>query len=282
MSKKDLLSKSLENVIRQKEKNDEDIKRNIVIWSEFESLIPALQNHEKEQLEENILAEGCREALLLWKNEENYVLIDGHNRYEICQKHGIDFKIVVKDFESMEAAKSFMINNQLGRRNLTPEQMSYLRGKRYESEKLIQGGTGANQYKKLTAQEENGKYANFAHLHNTQERLAQEHQVSKRTIMNDALFAKAIDKIGEVNPELKRNILSGKSKITKSQVQELAKMENLPSLETIEDLETLFQTDKTKVSELDKVKNQLEKILKFKTFSKQEKQELMNYIESIL
>ena len=43
MSKKDLLSKSLENVIGQKEKNDEDIKRNIVIWEDFKSLIPALQ-----------------------------------------------------------------------------------------------------------------------------------------------------------------------------------------------------------------------------------------------
>ena len=283
MSKKDLLSKSLENVIRQKEKNDEDIKRNIVIWSEFESLIPALQNHEKEQLEENILAEGCREALLLWKNEENYVLIDGHNRYELCQKHGIDFKILVKDFESMEAAKSFMINNQLGRRNLTPEQMSYLRGKRYESEKLIQGGTGANQYKKLTAQEENGKYANFAYLHNTQERLAQEHQVSKRTIMNDALFAKAIDKIGEANAELKKEILSGKSKITKSQVQELAKMEKLPSLETIEDLENLFQTDKNKVfDQLKTKKDHLVKIIKNNDFDLMSLEQIEKFCLEIL
>jgi len=247
MSKKDLLSKSLENVIRQKEKNDEDIKRNIVIWEDFKSLIPALQTHEQQQLEENILAEGCREALLLWKNEENYVLIDGHNRYEICQKHGLDFKILVKDFESVAAAKSFMINNQLGRRNLTPEQASYLRGKRYESEKNKQGGIGENQYSKV---------AKIATLQKTHEKLAQEYGISARTIMNDALFAKAIDKIGEANPELKKEILSGKSKINKSQIQELAKMEKLPVLENIEDLENIFQNPKTSV--LEEVKDDLE------------------------
>ena len=266
MAKKDLLMGGMLKKIDDSnifEKAETQIKNKIEIVPPLKELIPSLGKEEYEQLEANILAEGCREALILWKNENKYILIDGHNRYEICQKHGIDFKILVKDFESMEAAKSFMINNQLGRRNLNPEQVSYLRGKRYESEKLIQGGTGANQYKKLTAQEENGKYANFAHLHNTQERLAQEHQVSKRTIMNDALFAKAIDKIGEVNPELKKEILSGKSKITKIQVQELAKMENLPSLETIEDLESLFQTDKTKVfDQLKTKKDHLVKIIK--------------------
>jgi len=190
---------------------------------------------EYEQIEANILSEGCREALILWEHGEQYILIDGHNRYEICQKHGIDFKIVVKEFESLASAKSFMINNQLGRRNLSAEQASYLRGKRYENEKNKQGGMGENQYSKV---------ANFA-TSKTREKLAEEYKVSERTVANDALFAKAIDKIGEVNPELKRNILSGKTKITKSQVQELAKMENLPVLEKIEDLENLFSLPKT-------------------------------------
>ena len=83
-----------------------------------------------------------------------------------------------------------------------------------------------------------------------------DHNVSEKTIRRDALFAKAIDKIGEVNPELKKEILSGKSKINKSQIQELAKMEKLPVLENIEDLENIFQNPKTSV--LEEVKDDLE------------------------
>ncbi|TAE04335.1 MAG: hypothetical protein EAZ97_00320, partial [Bacteroidetes bacterium] len=219
MAKKDLLMGGMLKKIDDSnifEKAETQIKNKIEIVPPLKELIPSLGKEEYEQLEANILAEGCREALILWENEDKYILIDGHNRYEICQKHGIDFKILVKDFESMEAAKSFMINNQLGRRNLTPEQVSYLRGKRYESEKNKQGGIGENQYSKV---------AKIATLQKTHEKLAQEYGISARTIMNDALFAKAIDKIGEANAELKKEILSGKSKITKSQVQELAKME---------------------------------------------------------
>jgi len=293
MAKKDLLMGGMLKKIDDSnifEKAETQIKNKIEIVPPLKELIPSLGKEEYEQLEANILAEGCREALILWENENKYILIDGHNRYEICQKHGIDFKILVKDFESMEAAKSFMINNQLGRRNLTPEQVSYLRGKRYESEKNKQGGIGENQYSKVakiaTLQNEESqgskvakiatlqneelqgsKVAEFSTLQKTHEKLAQEYGISARTIMNDALFAKAIDKIGEVNPELKKEILSGKTKITKSQVQELAKMENLPSLETIEDLETLFQTDKNKVfDQLKTKKDHLVKIIKNNDF----------------
>jgi len=238
---------------------------------------PSLQTVEYEQLEANILSEGCREGLILWQNGDNYVLIDGHNRYEICQKHGIDFKIVVKEFESLASAKSFMINNQLGRRNLSAEQASYLRGKRYENEKNKQGGMGENQYSKV---------ANFA-TSKTREKLAEEYKVSERTVANDALFAKAIDKIGEVNPELKKEILSGKTKITKNQVQELAKMENLPMLE---DLVNLFHfpknpqaknefSEKTKVEVL---KEKLHKIFKSEKLNESEKAEVITYIEKLI
>ena len=60
------------------------------IAPEFESLIPPLQAEERAQLEANILAEGCRDPLVLWDD----VLLDGHNRYAICRKHGIPFRTV--------------------------------------------------------------------------------------------------------------------------------------------------------------------------------------------
>jgi len=223
----------LADVRKQKNNQDLDIKDLVKIEAVFRDLIPPLSQEEFSQLENNILAEGCREALLVWERQTaDYVLVDGHNRYKICQKHGIYFKILMLEFEDDEQAKLYIINNQLGRRNLSSEQMSYLRGLRYLKEKAQ--GTRVD----LTSPQNEDKLK-------LSQKFGREYNVGHATIERDALFAKAIDKIGEVNPELKRNILSGKTKITKSQVQELAKMENLPVLEKIEDLENLFSLPKT-------------------------------------
>src|SRR5258706_14004744 len=59
----------------------------------LEYLIP-LTDEQKLQLERNILEEGCREPLIVWPNNKGQmVLIDGHNRLKICQKHGLTYKI---------------------------------------------------------------------------------------------------------------------------------------------------------------------------------------------
>ena len=85
------------------------------IDDEFKNLIPQLTNEEFNQLEENILKEGCREPLIIW----NETLVDGHNRYAICNKYNIDFKTITKDFLNREEAKMWIIKNQFGRRNLS-------------------------------------------------------------------------------------------------------------------------------------------------------------------
>lgn len=92
------------------------------IDNEFKNLIPQLTNEEFKQLEENILKEGCREALIIW----NETLVDGHNRYAICNKHNIDFKTITKDFSNREDAKMWIIRNQFGRRNLSVYDRSVL------------------------------------------------------------------------------------------------------------------------------------------------------------
>ena len=88
---------------------------NLSINPEFKNLIPALDKNEYDQLEESILSEGCRESIVAWNN----TIVDGHNRYEICTNHQIDFNVIHKEFESESHAKLWMIDNQLGRRNLT-------------------------------------------------------------------------------------------------------------------------------------------------------------------
>ena len=84
------------------------------IDKEFQSLIPPLTAEEYAGLEESILSEGCRDALITWGD----VLIDGHNRYEICTKHGIPFDTIEMDFPTRDDVIVWIIKNQFGRRNL--------------------------------------------------------------------------------------------------------------------------------------------------------------------
>lgn len=98
---------------------------------ELKALIPPLSPEERSQLEQNLLNEGCRDPLVLWGD----TLLDGHNRYEICQEHGLDFDTIAVDLPDLDAAKDWMDANQLGRRNLSPVQMSLLRGRIYNRSK---------------------------------------------------------------------------------------------------------------------------------------------------
>ena len=85
------------------------------IDEELKNLIPKLSNEELKQLEENIIEEGCREPIVLW----NKTIVDGHNRYEICNRNNIEFKTTNKEFSNREEAKMWIIKNQFGRRNLS-------------------------------------------------------------------------------------------------------------------------------------------------------------------
>jgi hypothetical protein len=85
------------------------------IDADLKKLIPPLAPDERALLEASIIAEGCRDAIITW----NDTIVDGHNRYEICTKHGIPFRTEDRDFESMDEVKVWMIDNQKGRRNLT-------------------------------------------------------------------------------------------------------------------------------------------------------------------
>lgn len=96
--------------------------RILKIDPEFEALIPPLNGEELAMLEESIVANGCETPLTVWDG----VIVDGHNRYAICQKHSIPFAVEEKAFGSREAVMLWMLRNQLGRRNLNNYQRSEL------------------------------------------------------------------------------------------------------------------------------------------------------------
>ncbi|WP_027476987.1 hypothetical protein [Curvibacter gracilis] len=95
----------------------------IIVNEELLAYIDPLTPDEHAALERSILAEGCRDALVLWGN----VLVDGHNRYGICQKHGIAFNTVQNtQFKSMDDVRLWMIDQHLGRRSLSDFQRGVL------------------------------------------------------------------------------------------------------------------------------------------------------------
>ncbi|HEX5356343.1 MAG TPA: plasmid replication/partition related protein [Aquabacterium sp.] len=96
---------------------------NITVLEELRAYIDPLTPEEHEALERSILAEGCRDALVLWGE----VLVDGHNRYGICQKHGIPFQTIQHPaFKSMEDVHLWMIDQHLGRRSVSDFQRGVL------------------------------------------------------------------------------------------------------------------------------------------------------------
>ena len=214
----------------------------LTIDPEFQGTIPPLQEEEMKQLEENILTDGVViNPLIVWDG----VIVDGHNRYRILQKHPeIQFTTYEKQFSDRYAAIAWICKNQLGRRNLTPQQFKYLVGQRYEAEKQSKGiEFQENQY---TSQDRSGLGQNDPDqkLHGTRSRIAKETQTSDSYVRRAAHFAKGVDAAEETEPGIKQEILSGSIKPTEKAVAAIAKAppEERPAL--VQQLRQAKETEK--------------------------------------
>jgi hypothetical protein len=103
---------------------------------ELQRLIPPLSQPELLALEQSIIAEGCREPIVIWDG----TIVDGHNRYAICTKHKIKFNTIDKKFSDKAEAKRWMFSNQFGRRNLSSVQLGYVMGSYYRLIRKPNGG----------------------------------------------------------------------------------------------------------------------------------------------
>jgi len=183
------------------------------IDKEFQELIPGLAQNELELLEASLLAEGCRDALVTWDG----ILLDGHHRHEICTRHGIEFETFeMQNIETRQDAMDWIDRNQLGRRNLTPDQMSLIRGRRYNRVKKTVGNP----------------HDECAHNEpiRTAEKLAQEHGVSRETIKRDAKFASAVEQLG-----IESEVTAGNMPAPRKEIVQTARY--LPEDATPEDIE---------------------------------------------
>jgi ParB-like chromosome segregation protein Spo0J len=157
----------------------------LTIHPELQSLIPPLSPEEYDQLEQNILTDGCRDALIVW--QEAGILLDGHHRWQICERHGLTYTIQELSLPDMDAAKAWLISHQLGRRNLSPNQMAYYRGQQYNLQKHRHGGDRKSE--ESSTQNEDLK---------TADRLAAAHGVSRATIERNGLYAGQVETLAAV------------------------------------------------------------------------------------
>ena len=199
--------------------------KKLKIKKEFKNLIRPLNRQEYSQLEENILNDGCREAIITW----NGYIVDGHNRYEICTAHDIPYKVLEMEFECEEAAVAWICANQLGRRNISEETRKFLIGMQYESEKIVnskKNPLGKNQYS------DEGDYVKGEKIEEvvteskfrTAKRIGDENNVSANTVQKYAVYTRALAQIGSKEPELVPKILSGRYKISHRHIVELSEL----------------------------------------------------------
>jgi len=184
----------------------------ITIDDEFKFLLPPLDPESYSALEENLLQHGVRDALVLWDG----ILIDGHNRYEIATRHGLPFQVVEKDFDSREEVTIWMVSTQIARRNLSPMQLSYFRGRHYRADKYLHGG-----HNKISDDKASGQNDHL--LGSTAKRLAERYRVSPKTIRRDAAVANGIDAIGASSAAAKQKIIAGEVSISRTKLQEVSR-----------------------------------------------------------
>lgn len=216
------------------------------IDKEFQSLIPPPSDDEYKQLEVNILTDGCRDPISLWGD----IILDGHNRFKICQEHDIPFNTVQIEVADRDDAMLWIVQNQLGRRNLTPSQMKYFRGEWYKQDKqqgqradltcgqnvhmLEDDGSTSGQSDHMLKDVDQTCGQNDQRLATTSEKIARQTGVSEKTVRRDAQFASAVDKIASVaGPEARTSILTANTIKTQRDVLAIADMaDDAPDLVT--------------------------------------------------
>lgn len=183
---------------------------------EFQGKIPPLTFEELNQLEANILRDGrIINPIIVWQG----LIVDGHNRYTIAKKHPeIPFTVHEKEFASRYEAIIWICKNQLGRRNLTPEQKKYLIGKQYEAETQARGFQG-NQYTVLV----NDAMRHSPKNELTCERIANEAGVGRTYVVKAKQYAKGVDAAEEAVPGTRQKVLSGEVKPTAAEIASVAR-----------------------------------------------------------
>lgn len=187
------------------------IPNQIVIDTEFQNLIRPLSGEERKELQESLSICGLLMPLVVWSHEGKTILVDGHNRLSLWKEFDgfgdFEFKTQELRFGNRDKVKEWIIKNQLGRRNLSPDDFKLLVGQLY------------NQRKKSVTNPEGigGKSGKIVEGKNctqqtTAEQVAEETGVSPRTVKSAGKLAAKVEEIKQAEPELPREEVIAKAR----------------------------------------------------------------------
>ena len=219
--------------------------RRLKIDPEFQSKIPPLTFEELNLLETNILEEGrILNPLIVW----NGLIVDGHNRFAILKNHPeIKYTVLEKEFANRYEAIVWICRNQLGRRNLKPEQFKYVLGQQYEAEKLETNFNG----NRFTSGDKTrcGQNVHTYKPERTAERIARENNTNEKAVRRAGQFSKGVDAAEKVAPDIKQEILSGSIKPTERAVAAIAKAPPEERTALVQQLRQAKETKETATEE---------------------------------
>lgn len=181
---------------------------------DFQSLIPPLSRQAYEELELNIVCNGCREPIKVWGD----YIIDGHKRYKICHEYEIEFNTEEILLKSREDAISWICADLLHNHELPENYQHYLIGRKYLAERTvgIMNITGTNQY----TLDSSGRKP---HSGVTATKIGIEFHISHSTVSKYLQYAKAIDRLKAEFPDFGRKILYEEIKVSQDNIILLAK-----------------------------------------------------------
>ena len=216
------------------------IPNQIVIDIEFQNLIRPLSGEERKELKESLSSCGLLMPLVVWRHEGKTILVDGHNRLSLWKEFdGFDadfeFKTQELYFGNRDNVKEWIIKNQLGRRNLSPDDFKLLVGQLYNQRKKAVGAPKGNE----NAGKQKGKICTFE---NTAEQVAEETGVSPRTVKSAGKLAAKVEEIKQAEPELPREEVITKAKEIVSEAK--AAQESLKPKRSVDERWKEFELDK--------------------------------------
>jgi hypothetical protein len=177
----------------------------ITIDPEFKNFIRPLSTEERKELKESLASCGLLMPLIVWKSEGKTILVDGHSRLSLWKEFdGFDgdfeFNTQELRFGNRDKVKEWIIKNQLGRRNLSPDDFKLFVGQLYNQRKTTQGGDRKSKDQIDTQHGETAKT------------VATETGVSPATVKRAGKLAAKVDEIKQAEPEMPRKEVIAKAK----------------------------------------------------------------------
>ena len=191
----------------------------LIIDPEFRNLVPPLSSAEYDLLEENIVAENrVIDPIIVWGN----IIVDGHNRYSILQKHPeIPFEVFQKDFSDRDDAIVWICKNQIGRRNVDEVNWAILLGCAMEAQKRID-----KSYVNYVNRDERGYFLPSESSQRTSDKIAEEYGTTRSAVERANRFVRGLQEIEQAIPGTTERIKRGELEVTKKDVMALTAMDN--------------------------------------------------------